>query len=323
VVCGSCSQRQQELQQLLAAYPASALPAAGHATQPRQPQQQATTLLCDAASPEGALHAWALARGAVSSVLPARFSSPLSPDGGAAAAGGGGLRGCAAAADLPAGALVLQVPLPLLITYDTAAASDFGKALSRLPGVVRSPCVGVSGTSWGPPLFGRSPCQPGARAARTPAPTHPWPGLDAESLAVTWTMVERHDRDSPHAPFWAALPAAFGTALSVPEPLFGLMRGLPAYQEAAAARRHVRESFQALQQAFTCAPRGRVGGQGCVCAAQQQQCRGGARAGNAEGGRVLLSHCSTAAAAPQGAADSLPCAPAAGVVQRERLPLGG
>jgi hypothetical protein len=30
--------------------------------------------------------------------------------------------------------VVMQVPLQLLITYKTAAESDFGRALSRLPG---------------------------------------------------------------------------------------------------------------------------------------------------------------------------------------------
>lgn len=36
-------------------------------------------------------------------------------------------------------------------------------------------------------------------------------GLDPETLAVLWTMVDRHEPESPHAPFWAALPPHFGT----------------------------------------------------------------------------------------------------------------
>ncbi len=41
------------------------------------------------------------------------------------------------------------------------------------------------------------------------------PGLDEQSAAVLWTMVDRHDTDSPWAPFWRALPQAFGTGLGV------------------------------------------------------------------------------------------------------------
>jgi len=43
------------------------------------------------------------------------------------------------------------------------------------------------------------------------------PGLDDESLAVVWAMVERHDRDedAAAAPFWAALPERFCTGGAV------------------------------------------------------------------------------------------------------------
>jgi hypothetical protein len=74
--------------------------------------------------------------------------------------------------------------------------------------------------------------------------------LDPETLAVLWTMVDRHDPESVHAPFWAALPAHFSTALSIPPALLGLARGLPVHAEADAARAHVREQFDALQQTF-------------------------------------------------------------------------
>jgi hypothetical protein len=79
------------------------------------------------------------------------------------------LRGCAAAQDIPAGATAVALPSHLLITYETATQSDFGQALSRLP------------------------------------------GLDDETLAVVWTMVERWDDDSASRHFWAALPDAFNT----------------------------------------------------------------------------------------------------------------
>jgi hypothetical protein len=51
------------------------------------------------------------------------------------------LRGCAASCDLAAGSLVMSVPEQLLITYSTAAESDFGKALSKLPGEQGAACA--------------------------------------------------------------------------------------------------------------------------------------------------------------------------------------
>lgn len=33
--------------------------------------------------------------------------------------------------------------------------------------------------------------------------------LDEQSLLLVWLMAERHDTDSPHAPFWRALPQQF------------------------------------------------------------------------------------------------------------------
>lgn len=101
-------------------------------------------------------HRWALEQGATAGVTPAIFptispanrsdatpaaaiisSSSCTQSAPAEEAGAqvaGGLRGCAAAADMEAGCVVMSVPAKLLITYDTAAESDFGKALSRLPG---------------------------------------------------------------------------------------------------------------------------------------------------------------------------------------------
>lgn len=89
---------------------------------------------------------WALEQGATSQVTPALFqptptttsSSSEAAEGsstpGAAPSPSSGLRGCAAAGELEAGSVVMSVPAKLLITYQTAAESDFGKALSRLPG---------------------------------------------------------------------------------------------------------------------------------------------------------------------------------------------
>lgn len=43
------------------------------------------------------------------------------------------------------------------------------------------------------------------------------PGLDDESAAVIWTILDRCDPVSPHASFWSSLPSSFGTALGVKE----------------------------------------------------------------------------------------------------------
>lgn len=83
-----------------------------------------------------------------------------------------------------------------------------------------------------------------------PIPLLPSAGLDPETLAVIWTMVDRQEPESPHAPFWAALPAHFGSALSAPQPQLDLLKGVPLFQECVSARAHVRQQFEALQQTF-------------------------------------------------------------------------
>lgn len=35
--------------------------------------------------------------------------------------------------------------------------------------------------------------------------------IDEQSLLLLWLMVERHDAESTHAPFWRALPTSFCT----------------------------------------------------------------------------------------------------------------
>lgn len=157
------------------------------------------------------MRSWLASNGGSSQLAPALFT-PAEPAG----SGGGGsadasrprLRGCAAAAALPAGAAAVSLPAKHLITYATAASSDLGAALARLP------------------------------------------GMDEETLAVIWTMVERWDGDAGAAPFWRALPARFGTGLSVPAALAELLRGTPAHAEFDRARAHVRAQCAALQQTF-------------------------------------------------------------------------
>lgn len=78
--------------------------------------------------------------------------------------------------------------------------------------------------------------------------------LDDESLALLWTMADRRDPDSPHAPFWAALPQeSLGTPLgagvrgaAVREALGGTALG----ERAAAARAHLDAAYAALQPAI-------------------------------------------------------------------------
>lgn len=74
--------------------------------------------------------------------------------------------------------------------------------------------------------------------------------------------MDRHEPDSPHAPFWAALPSHFDTGLSAPQGLIDVLKGsssstgsssssqLELYEQAVQARAHVRQQFQALQQTF-------------------------------------------------------------------------
>lgn len=62
-------------------------------------------------------------------------------------------------------------------------------------------------------------------------------GLNEESLAIVWTMVDRTDPESPLAPWWDSLPAHFNTALSVPrEQLDACLHGSSLLSEALQAR---------------------------------------------------------------------------------------
>lgn len=72
------------------------------------------------------------------------------------------------------------------------------------------------------------------------------PGLDPESAAVIWTMIDRHDLDSPWAAFWAALPAAFDTGLGVLEGrLQKALAGAPWLLQEAVQARQVRSEWHA------------------------------------------------------------------------------
>lgn len=96
-----------------------------------------------------------------SQLLPAEweFSRPAAtqkeePSAHASSIGGGApaerLRGMLVPSELRAGAVALSLPAKLLISYETAAASDFGAALNALPSLkVRGSPEGSPGGSCG------------------------------------------------------------------------------------------------------------------------------------------------------------------------------
>lgn len=98
-------------------------------------------------------------------------------------------------------------------------------------------------------------------------------GLDDESLALLFTMADRHDPDSPHAPFWRALPgggggeeegqeqegqgdnrnAGFGTPLGAGVSDGAVRRalgGTPLGERCEAARGHLAEAYASLEPAI-------------------------------------------------------------------------
>lgn len=64
-----------------------------------------------------------------------------------------------------------------------------------------------------------------------------FPQLGDDSIAVIWTMVERHDADSPRAPFWQSLPQQLHSGLSMSESLLQTLQGTPAYAEIDTSRK--------------------------------------------------------------------------------------
>lgn len=63
-----------------------------------------------------------------------------------------------------------------------------------------------------------------------------FPQLADDSIAVIWTMVERHDTDSQWAPFWQSLPQTLHSGLSMSENLLQTLQGTSAYAECTGAR---------------------------------------------------------------------------------------
>ena len=60
--------------------------------------------------------------------------------------------------------------------------------------------------------------------------------LGGDSIAVIWTMVERHDPDSQWAAFWQSLPETLYSGLSMSDTLLQALQGMSAYTECHSAR---------------------------------------------------------------------------------------
>ena len=60
--------------------------------------------------------------------------------------------------------------------------------------------------------------------------------LGGDSIAVIWTMVERHDPDSQWAAFWQSLPEMLHSGLSMSDTLLQALQGTSAHTECHSAR---------------------------------------------------------------------------------------
>lgn len=59
--------------------------------------------------------------------------------------------------------------------------------------------------------------------------------VDAESVKLIWTMVDRHDPDSHFAAFWQALPLAIETGLTASELQISVLQATPGWNQIQAA----------------------------------------------------------------------------------------
>lgn len=64
-----------------------------------------------------------------------------------------------------------------------------------------------------------------------------FPQLADDSIAVIWTMVERHDEESPTAPFWRSLPSQLHSGFSMSDRLLQTLQGTPGYAETCTSRK--------------------------------------------------------------------------------------
>ena len=76
-----------------------------------------------------------------------------------------------------------------------------------------------------------------------------FPQLGGDSIAVIWTMVDRHDPDSQWLPFWQSLPGTLQSGLSMAEELLQVLEGLPDHAECVSACQ-----VDAVPQPYPCTP---------------------------------------------------------------------
>ena len=60
--------------------------------------------------------------------------------------------------------------------------------------------------------------------------------LSDDSIAVIWTMVDRHDPESKWESFWLSLPEELHSGLSMSDNLLQILEGLPDFAECSNAR---------------------------------------------------------------------------------------
>lgn len=64
-----------------------------------------------------------------------------------------------------------------------------------------------------------------------------FPQLADDSIAVIWTMVDRHDEESPRAPFWQSLPSQLHSGFAMSDCLLQTLQGTPGYAEICTSRK--------------------------------------------------------------------------------------
>eukprot|EP00884_Botryococcus_braunii_P010044 jgi/Botrbrau1/19040/Bobra.0100s0067.1 len=73
------------------------------------------------------------------------------------------------------------------------------------------------------------------------------PGVHPESISLIYTMVDRHDPDSPFAPFWVSLPPFLLTGLGAPHSMLDDLDGTPLSHQVARHREVIRKHYEDLR----------------------------------------------------------------------------
>lgn len=63
-----------------------------------------------------------------------------------------------------------------------------------------------------------------------------FPQLADDSIAVIWTMADRHDEESPWAPFWRSLPSQLHSGFFMSDRLLQTLQGTPGYADICTSR---------------------------------------------------------------------------------------